>query len=197
MKSLVRNHKCVVSILLALLIVFGAYSTGYGQADDPPVLNVGEPRTVRLFYFLPNDRPYRKEVVDAMKTGIVELQTFFADQMETHGHRRKTFQFETDDQGNPIVHRVDGNYPASGYDKGYTEGEITRAFDNSKNVIIVVMDMSWSSIDGQGAGGKSGGFVPAAVRRIGMAEANSVNPSQAVSISIPSPLAISPLHAKC
>ena len=68
-------------------------------------LNVGEPRTVRLFYFLPNDMTYRAEVVAAMKTGIVELQTFFAEQMETHGHGRKTFQFETDDQGDPVVHR--------------------------------------------------------------------------------------------
>ncbi len=28
-------------------------------------LNVGEPRTVRLIYFLPNDRPFRAEVVDS------------------------------------------------------------------------------------------------------------------------------------
>ena len=30
-------------------------------------LNVGEPRTVRLIYFLPNDRPYRADVVQKMK----------------------------------------------------------------------------------------------------------------------------------
>ena len=35
------------------------------QAADK---NVGEPGTVRMFYFLPNDRPYRQEVVDSMKT---------------------------------------------------------------------------------------------------------------------------------
>ena len=29
-------------------------------------LNVGEPRTVRMIYFLPNDRPFRQEVVDSM-----------------------------------------------------------------------------------------------------------------------------------
>ena len=32
-------------------------------------LNVGEPRTVRMIYFLPNDWPYRAEVVDSMKDG--------------------------------------------------------------------------------------------------------------------------------
>ena len=116
-------------------------------------LNVGTPRTVRLFYFLPNDRPYRAEVVEAMKTGIVELQTFFADQMEAHGHGRKTFQFEADDQGKPIVHRVDGDYADSHYSRGVTEGEIARAFDNSKNTILIVMDNG--SLSGRGGRGAS------------------------------------------
>ena len=39
-------------------------------------LNVGEPRTVRLIYFLPNDRPFRAEVVDSMKTGILRGSKF-------------------------------------------------------------------------------------------------------------------------
>lgn len=33
-------------------------------------LDVGEPRTVRMIYFLPNDRPFRQEVVDSMKVVI-------------------------------------------------------------------------------------------------------------------------------
>ena len=123
-------------------------------------LNVGAPRTVRLFYFLPNDRPYRAEVVEEMKTGIVELQTFFAEQMEAHGHGRKTFRFEADDQGNPIVHRVDGDNDDSHYSsRGYTEGEIDREFDNSENAAIIVMDVSSSSVAGQGTGSKSGGWL--------------------------------------
>ena len=124
-------------------------------------LNVGEPRTVRLFYFLPNDRTENPEVVAAMKTGIVELQTFFAEQMEAHGHGRKTFQLEADDQGEPIVHHVDGDYPDSHYStRGYTEGEIDRAFDNSANVAIIVMDLSsGGSIAGQGTGSKSSGWL--------------------------------------
>ncbi len=122
-------------------------------------LNVGEPRTVRLFYFLPNDRPYRTEVVDSLKSGILDLQTFFADQMETHGHGRKTFDFETDDQGDPIVHRVDGDSSDSHYSsRGYTEGEIKRAFDNSANIILIVMDVSARSVHGVGTGSKGSGW---------------------------------------
>ena len=41
-------------------------------------LNAGEPLTVRMIYFLPNDRPFRQEVVDSMKVTIRQIQTFFA-----------------------------------------------------------------------------------------------------------------------
>lgn len=122
-------------------------------------LNVGEPRTVRLFYFLPNDRPYRTEVVDSMKAGILDLRTFFAGQMETHGHGNSTFRIETDEQGDPIVHRVDGDHADSHYSRrGYTEGEIARAFDNSKNIVLIVMDVSASSAHGRGTGAKDSGW---------------------------------------
>ena len=119
------------------------------QEPDSPEQpeEVGEPRTVRLFYFLPNDRTYRAEVVEAMKTGILEVQSFYAEQMETHGYGNKTFQIETDDQGDLIVHRVDGDYPESYYISRhyFTQGEINRAYDNSANVILIVMDASRSS----------------------------------------------------
>ena len=49
-------------------------------------LDVGEPRTVRMIYFLPNDRPFRQEVVDSMKVTIRRVQTFYAEQMEAHGY---------------------------------------------------------------------------------------------------------------
>ena len=161
MKTLIANVKCLALIFVTLLIAFGTQSTSYGQEENPPTLNVSEPRTVRLFYFLPNDRPYRAEVVEAMKTGIVELQTFFAEQMEAHGHGRKTFQLEADDQGELIVHHVDGDYPDSHYiSRGYTEGEIDQAFDNSANVAIIVMDLSRKgSIAGHGTGSKSSGWL--------------------------------------
>ena len=113
-------------------------------------LNVGEPRTVRLFYFLPNDRPYRANVVEQMKTGILEVQSFYAEQMAAHGHGNKTFQIETDAQGNPIVHRVDGEYSANHYSNSPLElNEIEQAFDISANVILVVRDITASGSRGK------------------------------------------------
>ena len=110
-------------------------------------LNVGEPRTVRMIYFLPNDRPFRQEVVDSMKAVIRHVQTFFADQMEAHGHGRKTFRFETDAQGEPVVHRVDGQHWK----------EIEQKFNLSANVYCFVVDINSYSIghnsDGAGVPG--------------------------------------------
>ena len=113
-------------------------------------LDVGEPRTVRLLYFLPNDRPYRAEVVQWIKKDIRKAQTFFAEQMQAHGYGNKTFRFETDAQGEPLVHRVDGQLPDSHYfDKTsgrliYSYGiEMEQAFDHNENIYVRYRDFSY------------------------------------------------------
>ena len=59
-------------------------------------LDVGEPRMVRMIYFLPKDRPYSAEVVQRMKDEIRVVQTFFVEQMEAHSYGNRTFSVETD-----------------------------------------------------------------------------------------------------
>ena len=108
----------------------------------PANLNVGEPRTVRMIYFLPNDWPFRAEVVQKMKDEILNIQTFYAEQMEAHGYGKVTFRVETDSQGEPMVHRVDGQHPFSHYDN--TLGwavfeELERAFDFDANIYFIVL----------------------------------------------------------
>ncbi len=136
-------------------------------------LNVGEPRTVRMIYFLPNDRPFRQEVVDSMKTVIKQVRTFYAEQMEAHGYGNRAFSFETDAQGEPLVHRVAGQYPDLHYFKntrGTVNAELEPTFDFGANVYLIVVDNK-SGLIGQnpdeapyatGIGnreGKVGGFV--------------------------------------
>ena len=120
--------------------------------------NAGEPRTVRMIYFLPNDRPFRQEIVDSMKVRMRRVQAFYAEQMQAHGYGDKTFRFETDAQGEPLVHRVDGQHPRSQYARpSYGVDEISEVFDINANVYIVVSE-------GRGAWGlgirigKSGGI---------------------------------------
>ena len=134
-------------------------------------LNVGEPRTVRMIYFLPNDRPYRQEVVDEMKAMMRRVPTFFAEQMQAHGYGNRTFRIETDAQGEPLVHRVDGRHPDRHYLQHSTPDEvfdeIAPVFDIESNVYLIVIDNSTyyirlrSGLTAGGIGGpraKNGGF---------------------------------------
>ena len=126
--------------------------------------NVGEERTVRMIYFLPNDRPYRQEVVDEMKTMMRRVQTFYAEQMQAHGYGNTTFRIETDAQGEPLVHRVDGQHPDRHYDENETVGAVLDEiyfgegplqFDVTANDYLIVIDNSTGTIDvyGYKAGG--------------------------------------------
>ena len=133
-------------------------------------LNVGEPRTVRMIYFLPNDRAYRADVVRNMKLSIRNIQDFYAEEIQTHGYGDRTFRIETDAQDEPIVHRVDGQHPDSHYLDNTPRnvfGEINRKFDlGANNVYLVVIDNSIGRIgigggrraQGIGSGGRNGGF---------------------------------------
>ena len=130
-------------------------------------LNVGELRTVRMIYFLPNDRPFRQEVVDSMKVKIHQIQTFYAEQMQAHGYGNKTFRFETDAQGEPVVHRMDGQHPVNHYlVNRYLPvlDEIEQVFDRDANIYFTVIDIGIGTLNMQGVGGigdrrgKSGGF---------------------------------------
>ena len=78
--------------------------------------------------------------------------------MAARGYGNKTFQIETDAQGVPIVHRVNGDYSDSHYkSRGRPGNEINRAFDTSSIVQLIVMDISRSS-GGIGVGIKQRGM---------------------------------------
>ena len=120
-------------------------------------LDVGEPRTVRMIYFLPNDWPYRAEVVDEMKTVIRQAQTFYAEQMQAHGYGDKTFRIETDAQGEPLVHRVDGKHAFSHYDNTLgtaVVAELEETFDLDANIYVIVLGTDALR---QGNGNRAGG----------------------------------------
>ena len=128
-------------------------------------LDVGEPRMVRLIYFTPNDQPYRTDVVQRMKDQILNIQTFYAEQMKAHGYGLITFRIETDTRGEPIVHRVDGGHPDSYYvdDLAPVFKESERAFNLNAYISLIVIDNSRGSFGGGQAGvgdrwGKNSGY---------------------------------------
>ena len=122
-------------------------------------LDVGEPRTVRMIYFLPSDRPFRQEVVDLMRVRIREVQTFYAEQMEAHGYGNKTFRIETDASGEPLVHRVDGQHPGSYYHEPLVIRDEIRMFDLQENIYFIVVDAGFGQWGGVATRyNKKGGF---------------------------------------
>ncbi|MCE2438398.1 MAG: PD40 domain-containing protein [Candidatus Latescibacteria bacterium] len=112
-------------------------------------MHAGEPRTVRMIYFLPNDRPFRQEVVDSMKTMILRVQTFYAEQMRAHGYGDMTFRIETDADGDPRVHRVNGQRADSHYLDNTINpvtNEIRKALGTGYRIDFIVVDNSTGSI---------------------------------------------------
>ena len=133
-------------------------------------LNKGEPRTVRMIYFLPKGRPYDAALVDTMKTMMLRMQAFFVERMERHGHGDIRFRFEADATGEPRVHLVNGKRSTSYYNDLNTVGkvldEIDPVFDIEANVYYITIDNGNSSfylgdelVGGVGGRrGKNGGF---------------------------------------
>ena len=105
-----------------------------------------------------------------MKDEILNIQTFFAAQIGMHGYGEVPFRIETDSQGEPMVHRVDGGHPDSHYldnTVGTVLDETNLAFNLEANIYLIVIDNSKNAIgrgNGQNAGGvgnrlgKNGGF---------------------------------------
>ena len=129
-------------------------------------LDVGEPRTVRTVYFLPNDRPHRAAVVQDMMDRIREVHTFYSVSMQAHDIGDRMLHFETDDEGEPFVHRADGKHSDSHYiEDTFSKvlDEIRQTFDLEQNIYLVVIDISTDVIDRSAGGiafrnGKTGGF---------------------------------------
>ena len=118
-------------------------------------LNVGEPRTVRMIYFLPNDRSYNADVVQRMKDDLHATQKFFAEQMDLHGYGKINFRIETDSQGEPKVYRVDGDRPHDHYldNLQFIFDEIEQRFDVTKNIYFILIDNHLNVVDRDSHGG--------------------------------------------
>ena len=129
--------------------------------NDALDLNVGEPRTVRMIYFLPSDRAPQQDIDTKLDMLMKDVQQSYAEVMEYHGFGRRTFKLETDATGKARVHHVNGkfndeHYHTDTFNKVIWE-ETAEQFDLSANIYFVVLDVSNAVIDGYcGQGGSYG-----------------------------------------
>ena len=126
--------------------------------------------TVRFIYFLPRDRQPQPDINAKADRLIKEVQEFFKKQMQNYGLGRKTFQFETDANGNAVVYHINGKFDDVYYhdQSGIVWKEIDEQFDMSKNIYLTALDISTELIGigseehtacGTGSGGTHSGSV--------------------------------------
>ena len=123
----------------------------------PANFSSGEPHTVRLIYFLPNDRVPQRDIDTKLDKLIKDAQQSFAEVMENHGFGRKTFQFEMDTSGKAVVHHMTGRFPDAYYGaQPYEEvwdmvwqevSDTFKQFDPTTNVYFAVMDIGGESFN--------------------------------------------------
>ncbi len=110
---------------------------------------------VRLIYFLPMNRTAQHDIDTKLDTLVRDVQRFYAEQMDAHGFGRKTFSFETDANGQAVVHHVNGRFTDRHYDHGTFDKiieEIEDDFDISKNLYLISVDTGSERIDVQWCG---------------------------------------------
>ena len=108
-------------------------------------------RMVKVVYFVPRDRPFQWNIPTALDTRIKDVQHFYAEQMEAHGHGRKTFNLENDAGGKLIVYPVTGNFNDAYYHTDTLRkitDEIDDRYDIEKDIYIVIVDVSTERIQG-------------------------------------------------
>lgn len=105
---------------------------------------------VRMIYFLPNDRHPQSDINTKLDTLMKDAQRFYADVMESYGFGRKTFSFQTDADGNVVVHHFIGQHNDTHYHNGTTSkvlDELSQSLDISNNIYYVAVDMSRERFD--------------------------------------------------
>ena len=146
-----------------LVIALCAPVTSYSQDSG-----VAEPRTVRVVYFLPTDSQFEADMPEKIREEVRKVQAFYADQMEAHGYGKRTFRVETDEQGEMIVHRLNGEHALDHYQSrgGPFYTELYNSFNqNTDKVYCIISGTGGIPLPGIGPfvagvgskGGKSSG----------------------------------------
>ena len=128
--------------------------------DVTPYRAIPEEDMVRIIYFLPRNRSMQPDMWTKLNTLIRDVQDFYADQMERNGFGRKTFTFETDENGETLIYHVDGqftdwHYHSETHDKVYAE--VASQFDMEKHIYLIVVDISSEAINEENTCGVGGG----------------------------------------
>ena len=147
----------VIILLAFFVLIVLPRSFAQGPLEQP---------SIRLVYFLPNDRPARPDRIEALRQIIKDAQEFYADEMERHGYGRKTFRVEIDRGGEPIVHRFNGRFNERHYYQRLTDFKVWEEFfqqvNDLQHVYLIAIDLSYELLnEGEACGLGGVTFSPA------------------------------------
>ncbi len=121
-----------------LILLLSFVSLSFAQGPQP---------IVRIIYLVPNDRDPQPDIDAKIDQMMKEVQQFYADQMELHGFGRKTFLFETDAQGNAVVHHRNSRFNDEYFlDTTDALAEIATHFDQANRLFVCVLDVGHGNI---------------------------------------------------
>lgn len=129
-----------ILVLLFTTVVFLPYNLAQ---------NIVLERTVRVIYFLPSDVAPQPDIDVELDTLIKNVRQLYANEMKRHGHGRKTFTIETNNN-KAVVHRVNGQFTNTHYHQNTLDkvkAELAEQFDASKNIYLVVIELASESFD--------------------------------------------------
>ena len=114
---------------------------------------------VRIIYFVPNDRSPQSGISAKLNRLLKEVQTFYADQMETNGFARKTYTFETDERGNVLVHQIRGRFNDAYYyadTSNKITHELSTRFEENKHIDLIFVETGAEAVERDSACGVGG-----------------------------------------
>ena len=128
----------VKRFFLVIILLLSFVSLSFAQEPRP---------IVRIIYLVPNDRDPQPDIDAKIDQMMKEVQQFYADQMELHGFGRKTFLFETDVQGNAVVHHRKSRFNDEYFlDTTDALAEITTHFDQANRIFVCFLDVGHGNI---------------------------------------------------
>ena len=139
--------KTIVFSFLILICSVAIFPHTVFAQNAPPI--------VHIIYFIPKDRTPQPDIDEKLDTLIKDVQTFYADHMEAHGHGRKTFRFETDARGKAVVHHVNGKFTDRHYYNdtfNKVKAELNDTFGLAETIHFISIDIGNELIDTHSCG---------------------------------------------
>ena len=115
---------------------------------------------VRIVYFTPRGRNPQPGIWEKLDTLISDVQRFYADQMKINGFGRKTFTYETDENGSLHAYHVEGQFRDPYYHtdtESKVYDEVAPLFDTGQHVYFIVAEVSSEFIGAENKCGVGGG----------------------------------------